>query len=124
MEGYNVAIKETSRELSARERVMIKDTSNAQKIDHLVNENPLVITPVWYAVLQIHNERSTNKDYEVYIIVDKNGTKFSTGSPSFWESFSSITAEMQGEEEEYSIECYKLPSKNYTDKTFLTCSIV
>lgn len=126
MTGYSVAIKEVSKELTARERIMLKDTSNAVKLDEATSgDSPLVITPAAYAVLSVHNEKSTdNKDYENYVILDKDGTKFVTGSPSFWGSFMEIWEEMEGETEEYSIEVYKKDSKNYKGKQFLTCSIV
>lgn len=125
MEGFKTSIKEVSKDLTARERIMLKDTSNAVKLDEAANgETPLVITPVVYAVLDIHNEKSDNKDYENYIIVDANGTKYVTGSPSFWTSFMEIWTEMADEEETYSLEVYKKDSKNYKGKKFLTCSII
>lgn len=126
MTGFSVAIKEVSKELTARERIMLKDTSNAVKLDEAASgESPLVITPVAYAILSVHNEKSTdNKDYENYIILDDSGTKFVTGSSSFWNSFIEIWKEMENESEAYSIEIYKKDSKNYKGKKFLTCSIV
>lgn len=125
MEGYKVSISEVSKELTARERIMLKDTSNAVKLDEAANgDTPLVITPAAYAVLDIHNEKSDNVDYKNYIIMDASGTKYVTGSPSFWNSFIEIWEEMANESEEYSIEVYKMDSKNYKGKQFLTCSIV
>lgn len=123
MTGYSVEIKETSRELSAKERIALKDTSNAVKLDQACDEEALLITPKSYAVLAIHNEKSDNKDYENYIIEDMCGTKYVTGSSSFWNAFISIYEEMEGEDEEWSITAYKLDSKNYKGKKFLTCSI-
>lgn len=126
MTGFSVVIKEVSKELTARERIMLKDTSNAVKLDEATSGgSPLVIVPVAYAVLLVHNEKSAdNKDYENYIILDDTGTKFVTGSPSFWNSFIEIWEEMKDESETYSIEVYKKDSKNYKGKKFLTCSIV
>lgn len=124
MEGYKVSIREVSRELTARERIMVKDTSNAIKLDEATKEAPLVITPIAYAILAIHNEKSDNVDYENYLIMDADGHKYVTGSPSFWASFKEIWDEMESENEEYSIEIYKVDSKNYKGKQFLTCSIV
>lgn len=124
MTGYSVEIKETSKQLSAKERIAIKDTSNALKLDIECEENGVVITPAAYAVLSIHNEKSDNKDYENYVITDKDGTKYVTGSESFWNAFISIWDEMQNEEEEWGIKAYKLDSKNYKGKKFLTCSII
>lgn len=123
MTGYSVEIKETSRELTAKQRIALKDTSDAIKLDIACDEDT-VIEPVDYAVLSIHNEKSDNVDYENYVIIDKNGDKYVTGSASFWNSFMDIYNEMQGEEEAWSIKAYKLDSKNYKGKKFLTCSII
>lgn len=124
MVGYLVEIKETSRELTAKQRIALKDISNAFKLDAICDENAVIIDPVDYAVLSIHNEKSDNVDYENYVIIDKNGDKYVTGSPSFWSAFMDIYTEMQGEEEEWSIKVYKLDSKNYKGKKFISCSII
>ena len=124
MTGYSVEIIETSRELSAKQRIALKDTSDAIKLDTACEEEAIIIEPVDYAILAIHNEKSDNKDYENYVIIDKNGDKYITGSESFWSSFIDIYDEMQGEEEAWSIKAYKLDSKNYKGKKFLTCSII
>lgn len=124
MTGYTVAIKETSRELTSKQRIALKDTSDAFKLDIVCDENSVIIEPADYAVLSIHNEKSDNVDYENYVIIDKNGDKYVTGSKSFWNSFKDIFDEMLGEEEEWSIKAYKLDSKNYKGKKFLTCSII
>lgn len=123
MENYKVEIKESSKELTARERISLKDTTNAIKLDEALAEANVIITPVDYAILGIHNEKAEGKDYENYIIVDKSGTKYVTGSSSFWSSFIEIYEEMKGEDEEYSILAYRVESKNYKGKYFLTCSI-
>ena len=125
MENYKVSIMEVSRDCTARERIMLKDTTNAIKLDEAATvDAPLVITPDAYAVLAIHNEKSDNVDYENYVVIDKRGNKYVTGSPSFWSSFMEIWEEMQGETEEWSIEVYKRDSKNYKGKQFITCSII
>ena len=124
MTGYSVEIIETSRELSAKQRIALKDTSDAIKLDTACEEEAIIIEPVDYAILSIHNEKSDNKDYSNYVIIDKNGDKYVTGSASFWNSFMDIYNEMQGEEEAWSIKAYKLDSKIDKGKKFLTCSII
>lgn len=124
MTGYSVTIAETSRELSAKDRIRLKDTSDAIKLDEATKEAPLIITPMGYAVLNIHNEKSDNKDYNNYLIEDADGTKYVTGSESLWTSFMDIYEEMTDEAEDWQIKVYRLPSKNYKGKEFLTCSIV
>lgn len=124
MEGYKTEIIESSKELSGKEKLIFKDLSNAVKLDSATDGQPLVITPVDYAVIKVHNEKSENPDYNNYVIVDKAGIKYVTGSPSFWQAFTDIWDAMADEDEEYSIEIYKLDSKNYKGKQFLTCSII
>lgn len=122
---YTVKITESSKELSAKERIKMKDTSNAVKLDAVLNgEEPLCITPVAYAILSIHNDKADDKDYQQYLVMDESGAKFVTGSKSFWNSFLEIWSEMEGETEEWMLEIYKKDSKNYSGKKFITCSIV
>lgn len=125
MNGYSVDIAESSKELSAKERIKLKDTSDAIKLDEVTATNgDIIITPVAFAVLNIHNEKSDNKDYKNYIIEDEDGTKYVTGSESFWSTFTNIYNEMKDESETWQIKAYRLPSKNYNGKEFLTCSII
>ena len=123
MNGYSVSIKETSRNLTAKERIAIKDTTSAVKLDEATQVESVTINPSMYAVLSIHNDKSDNPDYENYIVVDKNGTNFVTGSQSFWTSFIDIWVEMENEDEEWSVLVYRHPSKNYKGKEFITCAI-
>lgn len=124
MVGYNVTISSSSRELSARERIAIKDFSNAIPLDEATKDGKLVINPVDYAVLDVHNEKSDNKDYKKFVVIDAAGTKYVTGSENFFDSFMEIMEEMSGEDEEFSIEVYQMESKNYKGKSFITCSIL
>lgn len=122
---YKVAIEEVSKELTKTQRISIKDVSNCIRLDEAVMSsegNVVEIDVDYYAVLDVHNEKAQDdKDYKNYIIVDKDGTKFVTGSKSFWNSFSDIYDEMEGED--FTILVYTKPSKNYRDKYFITCSI-
>lgn len=123
MNGYSVSIKETSRNLTAKERIAIKDTTSAVKLDEATQVESVTINPSMYAILSIHNDKSDNPDYENYIVVDKNGTKYVTGSQSFWTSFIDIWVEMENEDEDWSVLVYRHPSKNYKGKDFITCAI-
>ena len=122
---YTVKIKESSTELTPKERIMYKDTTIAVKIDEEVDTASYVdITPTGYVVLDIHNDKAKDKqDYTKYIIVDADGKRYTTGSPSFWESFMDIWSEL-GDTGDYVIRCYKRDSKNYQGKQFLTCSLI
>lgn len=130
MKGYTATVREVSKEISVKEKIMLKDTSNAISIDALTQEasfnNEKVLIDVdYYAILDIHNEKSDNKDYINFIIVDKSGNKYVTGSESFITAFTDIYDEMKGAgEENITIEIYRKESKNYKGKDFITCSIV
>lgn len=124
-ETYLVTIEETSMEnLSNRDRVMLKDTGDAIAIDEaLADENSsLEIAVKDYAVLNVHNEKADDKDYNKFIIISASGEKYVTGSATFFRSFKDIYVEMAGED--FSIKVYKKPSTNYKGKFFLSCSIV
>ena len=121
--AYSASIKESSRELTVKERIMLKDTTSAVKLDQATQVEDIHISVDSYAILNIHNDKATPTDYENYIILDKNGTKYVTGSQSFWNAFMDIFTEMENEPEEWSIRVYRHPSKNYSGKDFITCAI-
>lgn len=131
MADYSVTIAEVSKELSPKERIAFKDLNNAYKFDDLFNDENelvknggLVIAPSHWGLLKIHNEKSENKDYDTYVIVDKDGQKYYTSSKSFWSSFNDILTEMVGVDEEWSIEVTAHPSQNYKGKSYFTASII
>lgn len=123
MTGYSVDIVESNKQLTAKERIKVKDTTSAIRLDEATQYEAIDINPDTYAVLHIHNENSDNNDYTTYIVIDKDGTKYVTGSESFWSSFMNIYEEMDGEQEEWGIKVYRAPSKNYKGKDFITCTI-
>ena len=124
MTGYSVKIVNASKELSARDRVAVKDTTNAIALDDATKDSPLVIAIDYYVELAVHNEKSEDKDYKKYVVVDKSGNKFVTGSESFFTAMLEIMDEMTDSGEDFEIQVYRMPSKNYKGKEFLTCSIV
>ena len=129
MNGYKATVKECSKELTVKERIMLKDTSNAKSLDVITqeasfNNEKVIINVDYYATLDIHNEKSDNKDYINFIVVDKDGEKYVTGSQSFISSFTDIVDEMlEAGEADITIEVYRKESKNYKGKDFITCSI-
>lgn len=124
MEDYNVTIAKASKELTHKERVRIKDTTNALSLDEVTQDGPVLIDLDFYAVLNVHNEKSESIDYTVCILVDKAGTKYRTGSPSFLTALDEIMVDMADCDEPWQLEVSRRPSKNYKGKEFLTCSVV
>ena len=125
MEGYKAVVARASKELSAKEKIMLKDMSDAVKLDDIVKENPIIINPDYYAIVDVHNEKSDTKDYKKIVLVDKDGTKYTTGSMPFITTFEDIVDEMaDAGEDDYAIKIYPKESKNYKGKYFITCSII
>lgn len=130
MENYVATIVESSRELTAKERVMYKDFSNATSLVDYVNvarENgeKAILDVADYVVIDVHNPKAQdNTDYTVYLIIDKAGNKYYTSSQAFWSAFNNIATEMKGSDEQWGIEAVLIPSKNYKGKEILTCALV
>lgn len=132
MKGYSATVIEASRELTPREKVKYKDTSDCVKLDEALSGeqgNYLVITPVMFVIVEVNNEKSEQKTYSQYIIEDENGTKYITGSDSFFDTFSDIWSDMTDEDgnsidgEPWQLKIFKKDSKNYKGKQFITCSL-
>lgn len=125
MANYKATIVTTSREISAKERIQLKDTTGAIRLDEATAEAPVIIKPTLYAHLHVQNDNSDSGEYENYIFVDEEtGERYVTGSNSLWRSFTDIAEEMEDSDEEWMIKIYRVPSKNYKGKDFLTCSII
>ena len=126
MEGYKAIVEKASKELTVKEKIMLKDTSDALKLDDIVKEEAVIIKPDFYAIINIHNEKSDTKDYKKIVVVDKDsGEKYTTGSMPFITTFEDIMAEMQeAGENDFSIKIYPKESKNYKGKYFITCSVI
>ena len=113
---FTVTITESSREFKGKEALKLKDIGNAIRLNSAINDaedNKVVFTTEAWAVLHMEN----------YIVIDTDGNKYITGSESFFTSLKDILDEMEGIDEEFAIECYKVPSSNFSGD-FLKCSIV
>ena len=128
--NYSATILEASRELTAREKVMFKDTQNAISMNEFAEQakeqggKAIIENVKDFVHIQIHNEKSEDKDYDNYIVVADNGDKYVTGSQAFWNAFMDIYNEMKDETEPWGIQLNLIPSKNYKGKNVLTCSLI
>lgn len=126
-----VTIKESSRELTKREKLLFADGTDCIKLDGLSEEyadgnKELILNPVDYAILSIHNDEvkrdDQKKDYEALVILCDDGKRYSTGSQSFMNAFVNIYQTMEGEP--FGIKILRKESNNFKGKFFLTCCIV
>lgn len=121
---YRVKIIETSRDFTTKERVQVKDTTDCVSLDKATKIEDVMIQVDAYAVLEVHNEKSDDKDYNNYVIIATDGTRYTTGSDSFWNAFCNIFDEMSDCNEPWMLKVYRKPSKNREGQTFITCSVV
>lgn len=120
---YKTTITETSMQLTARERLMMEDTTDAIKLNDLKDDEDLVIAPKAYALLHAEDDEGFNDPYDKFIVTDAEGKKYTTGSKAFRDNFMKIWNVMSEEGEAFEIKIYKVKSKN-RDGSFLTCSII
>ena len=121
--GYSVEVLQSYVELTKAERVRLKTTDNAVRLDEATKNGEVIISPVNWAILQVHNEKANgDKDYQQYIIMDKSGATYLTGSENFFNTFMDIFEEMDGED--YQVKAIRMPSKNFKGKDFLSCALV
>lgn len=127
---YSTKIVTSSRELTVKEKITLKDFNDCVGLDTVVtNEQGFIIDPDVIVEVQVHNERAKDdKDYTTIVILDKDGTKYSTSSNSLRDSISDIMDELADLEEsdraDLKIKVFKKPSKNYSGKYFLTATVV
>lgn len=124
-EGYNAQVEFCSKELDVRERIKIKDTSNAQRIDELLENGTLTVDIDYFAVVNVHNERAKqDKDYSQLILVDKGGNQYSSGSNSLIEAVEDIYEELADAGiTDFVIDIFRKQSKNHAGKYFITCAL-
>lgn len=127
---YSTKIVSSSRELTVKEKITLKDFNDCTGLDTVVtNEQGFIIDPDVIVEVEVHNERAKDdKDYTTIVILDKSGTKYSTSSNSLRDSISDIMEELNGLSDEdkadLKIKVFKKPSKNYSGKYFLTATVV
>lgn len=125
-EDFKAEVIYSSKELTAKERIQIKDTSDCIGIDEESQTGTVQIEVDYFAAIKVHNEHAENKDYTKYVIKDKSGVSYATSSTSFWRAFKDIYDELKAEnlENEMVVKVIRKPSKNYKGKDFMSCVLV
>lgn len=123
-DGYNVTIKETTRELTGKEKVALKLMQDTTSIDDMLDgESSLSIDVDVVALIHVHNEKSDNAEYDVCIIKDKGGNMYKTSSESFISVVFDIIEDMEDVDEEWTLKVFKKPSNNFKGKFFITATV-
>ena len=115
MSEFKVEVIKSSRELTAREKIQLKDTATCISLDRLSREQPdAVIGVAGYVVLAIHNERAKgDTDYEQLVVLSTDGNKYITGSNAFRTSFLDIWEERANDPEPGGIRVIRKQSNNF-----------
>lgn len=125
---YKSEVKEVfGKELTKKEKVMLKDLTDCTVLGTEIeaSECDIIIHPAFYAILSVHNDALSEPDYEAYVIVDRDGTKYQTSSDSFITSFRDIISDMEDEDPEtWAIKVTLKSSKNRTGKSFLKAVLI
>lgn len=128
---YSAKIISSSRELTAKEKIMLKDFNDCIGLDTIVTDTaPLTVKIDLMVQVAVHNERANgDKDYTTTVLVADDGTKYSTSSKSLSEAIEDINDELADSDddelkENLTIKIFKKPSKNYAGKYFLTAVLV
>lgn len=127
MDEFKVTIEYCSKpDLPVRERIKLKDTLNAFKLDELTKDGSIVIQFEYFALMHVVNPMAKDeKEYYRAVIVDSDGKHYTTSSKSFVRALRDIYDEMaEAGETQFEIEVFQKPSKNYQGKNFVTCSLV
>lgn len=128
MEGYKAELIKGSREFTKTEKILVTMGTHTA-LDEQLEMADVEVNLDWWALVKVYNEKSDNKEYEIFLLKDKSGLIFHTSSQSFYVSFMNIWDIMTDDMEDksdpgYSIICKRKESKNYKGKFFFTCDIV
>ena len=113
---FEVKIVETSRNLNAIETMRVKRYSNGEKV-----RPDMLIEVTAYALCNVHNDESRNKDYDVLVLLTDEGVYY-TSSPVFIDNMGEIKRDLDESGMSYDAIISKVgtkPSKNYPDRNCL-----
>ena len=107
-------------ELTVKEKIQFKNLNDSESINTL--ENGTTLTVDKWGLLQIHNEKIEEPDYQNVILVTSEGNKYHTSSNSFFMAIDDIQSELDeaGEKGAFDIKIVKKQSKNNSGQ-FITC---
>lgn len=133
MKGYKSVVKESVKGLTAREKIAIKALNDVTELNDLVTpEQAIMINIDNVVTVQVHNEKSDNQDYNKYVYIDKDGTKYVSGSEPLYTTVKDILSDIEDaiadgemdETEDITIKVMKKESANYKGQMFLTAELL
>ena len=123
-------INSSFEKLTGKDKLRYTNFTSMTSLDDVVAETGEVypVSVTGFVIVEVHNEKSSNKDYVKMVLVGEDGTLYVTGSDSFMREFENIVEVLNDDFEDgttpvYEINIFKRPSKNFNNKCFLTCSV-
>lgn len=107
-------------DLNVKEKIQFKNLNDSESINTLENGTKLTVDK--WGLVQIHNEKLDEPDYQNVVLVTPEGNKYHTSSNSFFMAIDDIQSELDdaGEKGAFDIEIVKKKSKNNSGQ-FITC---
>ena len=117
---FKTEINYCNTELTVKEKIQFKNLNDSESINTL--ENGTILTVDKWGLLQIHNEKLDEPDYQNVVLVTPDGNKYHTSSNSFFMAIDDIQSELDeaGEKLPFDIKIVKKQSKNNSGQ-FITC---
>lgn len=103
-------------ELSVKDEIRVKDFTSFEQVEALVKTGE-EFKPEWLAELDVHNEKSENTDYAVYVFCTEAWEMFYTSSESLAESLVDIISlkdRLNAAEAAWGVVIKEFKSKNNT----------
>ena len=119
---FSVEVIESTRELTKREKVFLKSFDSLRRIDEELENGEFEMAVAGYVHVSVHNENSSDKDYEKIVIMDDVGFTYITGSKTFIGRIKDIWEDMDGEP--FCVRVFQRDSKKYSGKKYITCNII
>lgn len=113
--------------LTGKDRIILTDTRNAVKLNKATATESLKILVKGWGRLRVEDTSGEKETYELTVLIDEEGNKYTTGSDAFYNQFATISTQLVDAGEGIcgnTISVYQMDSKNHTGKKFLTCSLV
>lgn len=123
--NYSARVVSATTDLTGRQMVALRNFSDMVQLNDITKEGDVIIDLDCVVCVKVHNEKSDNKDYMKYIFVDRDGTKYITGSEPLYREYTDIEDALKdaGDTEPISIKVMRKQSKN-NQNDFLTCILV
>lgn len=123
---FKEEILRATRDFTKKEMLMMKDTKALIKLDNELKPNgdPIIIKyPFDYVIKHVWDDKENGKDFESILLL-ADGKIYTSSSRALINRVEDLLNEMKDEEDEWGIQIYKAPSKQFEGRYYITCSLI